>query len=588
MLIAEELDCRLVARARRAVAARARADRATAPGVTWKYGPQGAGGSTEHPRAWDDLRAAGAEARRLLVLAAAADWKRRCRDAHDARPGYVAHPDGRTLDYGALAADGGTIAVAEERRAAQGSEELPHRRHARARRRRARHRDRPRTLRASTTRCPARSSRVIARCPYFDGELVSFDATRREEGPRRARRRRAAGPEGRRAASPPTSRPASRCSPTTPGRAQGPRALKIEWIAGPARGRIVAPRSTQQCRRAAAGRGQARARGRRLRRRATERRDDVVEATYRVPFVAHAPMEPQNACAHVGRPTACTIVAPMQQPWRRLARRARDHRHRPHEDRRAHDARRRRLRPAPDATTSSPRRCCSRSRPASPSSCVWTREDDLRHDFFRPFGHHQLVAALDGDGRVTGWAHRLASASKYYRRADVKPEDHWTAELYPDDFPARLVPNLRMEWLGVQSGITRGSWRAPAHTANAFVVQSFLDEVAHATKQRSARAAARAARREPRASTTSSTADPMFDHGPPRARAAARGRAHRLGPRSCARPRARHRRPLHLRRLRRARDGGRASPTTAPAHRALRLRRRRRPADQPARASRRR
>ncbi len=118
-----------------------------------------------------------------------------------------------------------------------------------------------------------------------------------------------------------------------------------------------------------------------------------------------------------------------------------------------------------------------------PVKLAWTREDDLRHDFFRPFGHHELIATLDSARRVTGWTHRLASASKYYRRANVKPEEMWTAELYPDDFPAKLVPNYRLEWLAVTSGIPRGSWRAPAHTANAFVVQSFVDEVAHATGQ---------------------------------------------------------------------------------------------------------
>jgi isoquinoline 1-oxidoreductase beta subunit len=65
----------------------------------------------------------------------------------------------------------------------------------------------------------------------------------------------------------------------------------------------------------------------------------------------------------------------------------------------------------------------------------------------------------------------------------VKPEEMWTAELYADDFPARSVPNLRLEWFAVDSGMSRGSWRAPAHTANAFVVQSFIDEIAHASKQ---------------------------------------------------------------------------------------------------------
>jgi isoquinoline 1-oxidoreductase beta subunit len=117
-----------------------------------------------------------------------------------------------------------------------------------------------------------------------------------------------------------------------------------------------------------------------------------------------------------------------------------------------------------------------------PIRLVWTREDDLQHDFFRPFGHHHLLAALDERGRVTGWTQRLASTSKHYRRPDVKPEELWMPELYPDDFPARLIPNLRLEWLDVQSGIARGSWRAPAHTANAFVIQSFLDEVARALR----------------------------------------------------------------------------------------------------------
>jgi isoquinoline 1-oxidoreductase beta subunit len=118
-----------------------------------------------------------------------------------------------------------------------------------------------------------------------------------------------------------------------------------------------------------------------------------------------------------------------------------------------------------------------------PVKLAWTRSDDLQHDFYRPFGHHELVATLDADNRVNGWAHRLASASKYYRRDGVKPDEMWTSELYPDDFPAMLVPNLRLEWHAVTSGIARGSWRAPAHTANAFAVQSFVDEVAHATGQ---------------------------------------------------------------------------------------------------------
>jgi len=118
-----------------------------------------------------------------------------------------------------------------------------------------------------------------------------------------------------------------------------------------------------------------------------------------------------------------------------------------------------------------------------PIKLMWTREDDLRTDFYRPAGHHQLVACLDAQGRITGWAHRLASASKYHRRPGMKPEAMYEAEIYVDDFPNGLVPNLVYEWFAVKSGVPRGSWRAPAHYANAFAVQSFIDEVAHASGQ---------------------------------------------------------------------------------------------------------
>jgi isoquinoline 1-oxidoreductase beta subunit len=114
---------------------------------------------------------------------------------------------------------------------------------------------------------------------------------------------------------------------------------------------------------------------------------------------------------------------------------------------------------------------------------LWTREDDLRHDFYRPAGVHELRAGVDAEGRIVAWTHRLASASKYYRRDNVKLEEYWTSELYPDDFPAYLVPNYRLEYFSMRSGAARGSWRAPAHTANAFVVQSFLDELAHELKR---------------------------------------------------------------------------------------------------------
>jgi isoquinoline 1-oxidoreductase beta subunit len=94
-----------------------------------------------------------------------------------------------------------------------------------------------------------------------------------------------------------------------------------------------------------------------------------------------------------------------------------------------------------------------------------------------------MSAGLDENGKVTAWTQRLASASKYYRRPNIPDENLWQAELYSDDFPRRIVDNFRLEYFHNSIGLPRGSWRAPAHTANAWVVQSFLDEIAYETGQ---------------------------------------------------------------------------------------------------------
>jgi isoquinoline 1-oxidoreductase beta subunit len=118
-----------------------------------------------------------------------------------------------------------------------------------------------------------------------------------------------------------------------------------------------------------------------------------------------------------------------------------------------------------------------------PIKLQWSREDDIRNDFYRPAGTHEMQAGLDANNKIIAWTQRLASASKYYRRPNMPDEDLAGAELYVDDFPRRIVENLRLEYFHNPVGLPRGSWRAPAHTANAFVVQSFIDEIAHETGQ---------------------------------------------------------------------------------------------------------
>jgi isoquinoline 1-oxidoreductase beta subunit len=118
-----------------------------------------------------------------------------------------------------------------------------------------------------------------------------------------------------------------------------------------------------------------------------------------------------------------------------------------------------------------------------PIKLLWSREDELKNDFYRPGGLHEMRAGLDTNGKITAWTQRLASGSKYYRRPNMTDERLFGAELYVDDFPRRIVDNIRMEYFHNPIGLPRGSWRAPAHTANAFVIQSFLDEIAHETGQ---------------------------------------------------------------------------------------------------------
>jgi isoquinoline 1-oxidoreductase beta subunit len=207
----------------------------------------------------------------------------------------------------------------------------------------------------------------------------------------------------------------------------------------------------------------------------------VIVHDYQVPFVSHAPLEPQNCFAHV-KEDHCLIIAPSQSPSGAsraaaaitgLSRENIDV-----EMTRIGGGFGRRLTNdyVAEATMIS-------KKTGWPIKLQWSREDDIKNDFYRPAGTHRMQVGLDGNDKVVAWAQRLASASKYYRRPNMPDEDLFGAELYIDDFPRRIVDNLRLEYFHNPIGLPRGSWRAPAHTANAFVIQSFIDEIAHETGQ---------------------------------------------------------------------------------------------------------
>ena len=112
-----------------------------------------------------------------------------------------------------------------------------------------------------------------------------------------------------------------------------------------------------------------------------------------------------------------------------------------------------------------------------PVQVLWTREDDIQHDFFRPAGMYKLTGALDSENRLTAWDIRASTTSRYAFAGSSDPA--YQTEVFPDSFPAGFVPNFRMQYLPVASRVPRGAWRAPGHNATAWVDQCFIDEMAH-------------------------------------------------------------------------------------------------------------
>ena len=161
--------------------------------------------------------------------------------------------------------------------------------------------------------------------------------------------------------------------------------------------------------------------------------------------------------------------------------------------------------------------------------------------------------ALDAGGRVVAWEHRLANPSRYAYAKNGQPPV--VSELYPDDFPARVLPHVRLAYTHIECGIPGGAWRSTLHSSNAFAVQSFVDELAHATG-RDPLALRLELLGAPRQLDYKGHGGPVFDTG--RLAGVLRLAAEQAGwgsPLPAGRARG-HRRSFHLRQLRGARGGG--------------------------------
>ncbi|MCK7575201.1 MAG: molybdopterin-dependent oxidoreductase [Chromatiales bacterium] len=116
-----------------------------------------------------------------------------------------------------------------------------------------------------------------------------------------------------------------------------------------------------------------------------------------------------------------------------------------------------------------------------PVQVIWTRADDLQHDYYRPMTLHRLRGGLDADGEPVAWFHRVVGPSVLARRDPERIRDGIDPLMIDgaSSLPYRL-PNRRLEYRRADTPIPIGLWRGDGHSHNAFVTECFLDELARA------------------------------------------------------------------------------------------------------------
>ena len=205
-----------------------------------------------------------------------------------------------------------------------------------------------------------------------------------------------------------------------------------------------------------------------------------IKADYTQPFLAHAPMEPGSCVVHV-RPDGCEIWTGTQVPGEARAGIAAAMGI-PAERVVLHNYLMgggfgRRL--EGDMIV---RALQVASKVASPVKLIWSREEDMQHDMYRPFYHDTIEAGLDKAGKPVAWTHKIAGSSimarlypDSYKDVDADAVDGATVTPY-------TLPAQRVEWVRHECGVPTSWWRGVGGARSAFVIESFIDELAHAAK----------------------------------------------------------------------------------------------------------
>lgn len=437
------------------------------------------GGSSSVRAAWQPLREAGAKARAMLVQAAAQQWKvapGACRTEN----GFVLHEQGgQRADYGSLVGAAARLSIPTTVKLKEpGAFRLIGKPTPRL--------DATQQVEGRTTfgidvQLPGMLTACIARCPTLGGKLGRFDGTKAGALP------------GVKHVIALDSGVAVVADGYWNAR-QGVEALDVTWEEG--------PHANLSSVALADGFEQALD----LEGKLARRDGDVsivkggtrVEARYRVPYLAHATMEPMNCTAHASA-ARCEVWAPTQYQQgdpnfgggvRRVAAQAAGLKETQVDVHTTHlgggFGRRLELDYVADAVALS-------RKLGVPVKVVWSREDDMQHDFYRPASHHALEAVID-QGKPVAWRHRIASQSILARWIPgFLPE--WLASLLTPvkngvdpnavegaaDMPYAIA-NVRVEWMPMDVPVPVGFWRSVGHSYTGFVVESFIDELAHAAQ----------------------------------------------------------------------------------------------------------
>jgi isoquinoline 1-oxidoreductase subunit beta len=422
-------------------------------------GGQLTGGSTSVRDAWEKLRMAGAQARQMLIAAAAQEWDipaTQCR----ANNGSVVNAHGKSLSYGELAESAAKLPAPKDVKLKSYSDfKIVGQKVPRL--------DTPSKVDGSAeygldVKLPDMLYASLAQSPVLGGKFKSFDASAAEKMPGVVK---VVG----------TSTGVAVVAEHFWQARQARDALKIEWDAGPNAKLNNAIIHAQLKKAAAADQGQsALASGDAA--AALKSAARKITAEYELPMLAHATLEPQNCTADV-KADGCDVYVPTQVQAAAQAASAKAA---------GLDASKVRIHTTllgggfgrrlevdfiPAAVEAS-------KAVGKPVKVIWTREDDTTHDAYRPPAHHEMAGAFDAGGTLTAWKFHIASPSITARMfpslGGLDPFAVEAAANYPYD-----VPNVAVNYTRQEIGIDVGYLRSVSHALNCFSSECFMDELAH-------------------------------------------------------------------------------------------------------------